>query len=93
MRANKKTVEARETLNLADGLRTIKSVSSEDQEAAYCLSAMLGGLEMMRLGADTARGWGNKTQGLNEALDSHFDKIESILKKYRAGILPEAATA
>jgi hypothetical protein len=39
---------------------------------------------------------GDMADGLVDDLAPHFDKVESILKKYRAGILcdePERATA
>ncbi len=58
---------------------------------------MLGGMEMLRFASDHTEAWGNAAQGMGDELAPHFDKVESILKKYRDGMLyveePDAATA
>ena len=98
MKAQKKeTAAAQKNLKLAEGLRAVKGLETDDQEALYCLSAMLGGLEMLRLGAETAESWGDMVKGMMDELEPHFDAIEAELKKQRDGIMyvtePEEATA
>lgn len=92
-----KATEARKNLQSAEGLRTVRHVNDDDQQALYGLLAMLGGLEMFRCASDSTEAWGTEARGLGDELAPHFDKVESILKKYRDGILyveePDAATA
>jgi hypothetical protein len=91
-----KAADTRKTLQLAKTLRTLGNIHEDDQQALYGLLAMLGGLELLRHAADATRSWGDMADGLVDELAPHFDKVESILKKYRAGILcdePERATA
>lgn len=96
MKAKKNTAEARGTLQLAEGLRAVKEVEGDEQEALYGLVAMLGGLELLRHSAETTENWGCLAQGLNDDLAPHLVGIEAVLKKYRDGIMyrtPEQATA
>ena len=90
-----KATEARKNLQAAEVLRTVRHVDGDDQQALYGLLAMLGGLELLRHSADSAEAWGNEAQGLGDELAPHIDGIETVLKKYRDGMLyePEAATA
>lgn len=98
MKAQKKdTTAAQKNLRLAEGLRAVKGLENDDQEALYCLSAMLGGLEMLRMGAEAAESWHCGTDDLSADLASHLDAIEAELQKRRDGIMyvtePEEATA
>lgn len=81
---------------LAETLRAVKDIEADDLKAAYCLETMLGGLEMLRMGADQAEAWGIRNRGLGGELAEHFDAVECALKKYLDGILcgkPERAAA
>ena len=97
MKKNSRTKEARKNLQSAEVMRTMRNVNEDDQQALYGLLAMLGGLEMFRCASDSTEAWGTEARGLGDELAPHFDKVESILKKYRDGILyveePDAATA
>ena len=88
---------ARVNGKLAESVRTVKGLDGDDQEALYGVAAMLGGLELLRLAADSTQAWGNLARGLADDLAPHLDGIEAVLKKYRDGIMyedePEAATA
>ena len=86
MKANK-TVAARKNQKLAEGLRVVRGISDENQEALSGLAAMLGGLELLRFSMEATEGWGNMTKGLDDELAPHLDKIEAVLKKYRDGVL------
>ena len=84
---NKKTAEAQENRELAEGLMRAKGLDVEDQEALFAIEAMLGGLLLMRTGAAQAESWGCLANGLQDDLDKHFNGIETVLKKCRDGIL------
>ena len=91
-----KTAAAVENQKLAEGLRAVRGIDEEDQEALYGLAALLGGLELLRCAVDSTEAWGNEAQGLEDELAPHLDGIEAVLNKYRDGILrgwPEAASA
>ena len=92
-----KTADTSKTLQLAETVRTLGNTHEDDQQALYGLLAMLGGLELLRHAAVATRAWGDMARDLADDLAPHFDKVESILKKYRDGMLyveePDAATA
>ena len=89
MKKEQKATEARDNLKLAEGLRKVKGIEGDDQEALYGLVAMLGGLELLRHSADSTEAWGNEVRGLGDELAPHLDGIEAVLNKYRDGILYE----
>ena len=97
MKAQKKDAKAaRVNQKLADSLRVVKGLENDDQEALYCVAAMLGGLEMLRMGAEAAQSWHRGTDDLVAELAPHLDAIEAVLQKRRDGIMyepEEAATA
>ena len=97
MKKNSRTKQARNNLQSAEVMRTMRHIEGDDQFALYGLLAMLGGLEMLRFASEHAASWGTETRGLDDDLAPHLDKIEAVLKKYRDGILyedePEEATA
>ena len=97
MKKNSRTAAARENRKLAEGLRKVKGLNGDDQEALYGIEAMLGGLELLRFASAHAEAWGSLARGLEDDIAPHLDGIEAVLKKYRDGIMyedvPEAATA
>ena len=91
-----KTAAARENQKLAEGLRTVKGLGEDSQEALYGIASLLGGLELIRCAAESASTWGSEERGLPDELAEHLDAAAAVLEKYRDGILrgwPEAATA
>lgn len=85
----KKRAEVEAGLELAGGLRAVKNVDNDEQEALYGIVTMLGGLEMFRCATENAESWGKMTRGLADELVPHLDGVEAILKKYRDRILYE----
>ena len=75
----------------------MRHIEGDDQFALYGLLSMLGGLEMLRFASEHTESWGTEARGLDDDLAPHLDKIETVLKKYRDGILyveaQDAATA
>jgi len=80
---------------LAEHLRTVKYIDTDDQEGLHTIMAMLGGLELLRVSAEAAEAWGHLNRGLVSELVDHFDAVEAVLQKRRDGILyePEPARA
>ena len=93
MKTARKLQAAQSNQKEAEQLRWLKDFEVEDMEILYGIAAMLGGVEMLRLGAQSTEGWNAHAAGMRAALDEHFDAIEKTLKKYRDGILSEPATA
>ena len=97
MKASKKTAEAQKNREQAEGLLLAKGHDTDEQEALFAVEAMLGGLLLMRTGAEMAESWGRPAGGIQDDLAPHLDGIEAVLKKYRDDILcrgqPEQATA
>ena len=97
MKKNSRTKEARNNLQSAEVMRTMRHIDGDDQFALYGLLAMLGNLELLRFASEHTESWGNEARGLGDELAPHLEGIEAVLKKYRDGILyedePEEATA
>ena len=91
METARKLQVAQTNQKMAEQIRGLKDFNIEDLEILYGIAAMLGGLETLRLCAQSTEGWNANAEGMRAALGEHFDAIEKTLKKYRGGILSEPA--
>lgn len=65
----------------AELLSVMKDQCTEHSDKLACIDGMLGGLALMRLGAEHGDGW--IRDGMEDALAEHFDAIEKILEAGR----------
>ena len=65
----------------AELLAVMKDQCTEHTDKLACIDGMLGGLALMRVGAEHGDGWIN--DGMEDALSEHFDTIEKILEEGR----------
>ena len=70
-----------EAMGYANQQEYLDTIPERHQDKLDCIEGMLGGLALMRVGAEHGDGW--ILDGMEDALSEHFDKIEMILEEGR----------